>query len=220
MYPHLFFEEFFSLQILKNTRVFSPSNETEIMVYEVLKTIHHENVTYIDVGTGTGCILLAVVKNLSFSLWNCYALDNSPDALHVARLNFQKYAFFPRIILSYLLSGLSSKNFFPTKEVVITANLPYIAYEKKDELDHEVLTIQPHSALFWWVASWFELYRELIESIPPFMEKFSLVSVILFIEIGYDQYEIATAYLKQSWKKYEVFCDYLWWNRIVKIYFV
>jgi len=216
-------EEFFSLDFYIDNRVLIPRNDTETLVYQVLKEIKNENTILIDVWTWSGCIPIAIIKNLKFDLKKTYALDISLEALEVAQINRWKYLFDEKIVLvnSDLLSVFD--NFKLEKidsDLIITANLPYIKNEDYKNMDKEVYLNEPHIALFGWEITWFELYEKLISQIIE-LKKIAneKQKIVLFIEIWFDQYEYSKKYLTDLWLKFGYFKDLnnIW--RIIKIEF-
>lgn len=214
-------EEFFSLWLYVDKRVLIPRNDTEILVEKAIKEIKNSEYTLIDVGTGSCAILIAMMKNLSFEIIWSYALDISKDALEVAKINVQKHNLENKVILSEsdLLEIFLNKTFIlDTKNVIITANLPYIKDWDIENMDKEVLENEPHIALFGWEKTGFEMYERLIDQIYE-LKKMSNLDIILFIEIWFDQYDYSKNYLNNLWLDFEYFKDLGWIWRCVKIIF-
>lgn len=212
-------EEFFSLWFYVDKRVLIPRNDTETMVYQSIKACNASDVTLIDVGTGSSAILTSTIKNIKTPLAWAFWLDISLDALDVAKINIEKHGLQNQVILTQsdlLEVFINGRYSFPSKIIVITANLPYIKNGDFENMDQEVLENEPHIALFWGEETGFEMYEKLIEQIIE-LKKIHSLEVTLFIEIGFDQYEYSQKYFTQKWFPVEYFKD-LWeiW-RIVKI---
>lgn len=215
---YTFNEEFYSIPFYVDSRVLVPRHDTEILVDQVLKYIKWIwDITLIDVWTWSSCIPLSISKNSNIS--NIYALDISIDALEVAKINLEKHSLDKKIhlIKSDLLQALFSWEIkINTKNLIITANLPYIKNWDFDNMDKEVLENEPHLALFWWEKTWFEMYERLIDEIF-LLRQINTLNIVLFIEIGFDQYDYSKSYLKSKWLKFEYFKDYNNIYRVIKI---
>ena len=59
-------KEFWSKDFIVNKGTLIPRPETEILVYKVVKYFKNKRINILDIGTGTGCILLSILKNLKF----------------------------------------------------------------------------------------------------------------------------------------------------------
>ena len=230
-------EEFFALPFYVDSRVLTPRNDTETMIYQVLKEIippprssgtpfeKERNIneyTLIDVWTWSSCIPVAILKNAKYQPKEAFALDVSLDAMDVAKINIEKHNLQDKLILlnSDLLEVFLNKSQkISSKNIIITANLPYIKNWDFDNMDKEVLENDPHIALFWWIDTWFELYEKLINQIFEIKSLYNLENISLFIEIGFDQKEYSEKYLTNLWLDFEYFKDLWWIYRIVKICF-
>lgn len=198
----------------------TPRNDTETMIYEVLKSIK-SNYTLIDVWTWSWRIIIAILKNINFNLFWVFWTDISKDALDVAKININYHNLQEKVCLLQqdLLEFFLNRDFNISENVILTANLPYIKDWDIDNIDKEVLKNDPHIALFWWPKTWFETYERLIEQVFEFKKKYSVKSLTLFIEIWFDQYNYSKKYLSNLSLKFEYFKDLNNINRIIKISF-
>ena len=152
-------KEFFGLDFLVNKHTLIPRPETEILVEAVLEKIKQNNAngTLIDIGTGTGCISIAIAK--SYPKISAFATDISRGALRVARHN----ARCNQVALTFLHGNLLE----PVKQkisgaIIITANLPYL---NDEEFTHESsIQHEPKTALVA-AENGLALYRELLQQI-------------------------------------------------------
>lgn len=134
---------FYDIVVEVNSDVLIPRPETELLVEYALKNIpdNAENLRLLDIGTGSGCIALAIAKarpNISIT-----AIDYSEGALLLAqknamRLGIKNIEFLQADILQ------SSPNLVFD---VIVSNPPYISALEMQELEPEVLEFEPQSAL-------------------------------------------------------------------------
>ncbi len=141
-------KEFFFLDFEVSKNVLVPRPDTEILVEAVIEYIHslpikitegedHDprrrdwriapSVILLDIGTGSGCIPIAVCKNMKGL--EAVATDISSAALRVAKRNVKKHKLTSRItlVLSDLLKNVPSE-LFEDREIIVTANLPYIPF--------------------------------------------------------------------------------------------
>ncbi|GHT87776.1 release factor glutamine methyltransferase [Bacteroidia bacterium] len=138
--------EFYGLKFKVNENVLIPRPETEELVERVLRgcTVHGARCTILDIGTGSGCIAVALAKNLPEA--KVYALDISEEALEIARqnaeLNNVKVNFFQQDLFA---SQLSIVNY---QLSIIVSNPPYIVPSEKPDMSPNVLDYEPHQALF------------------------------------------------------------------------
>lgn len=132
--------EFCGLKLLVDKRVLIPRPETELLVQAVLQRNPRK---IIDVGTGSGCIAIALAKKLPEA--EITAVDVSPEALEVARENGKLHQVEKnvRFLESDLLQAL------PDSFVVeaIVSNPPYIADGELAKLPKEVRDFEPVRAL-------------------------------------------------------------------------
>jgi len=207
---------FYGLDFYVDNRVLIPRNDTEVMVDLVLK----ENKTsiLIDVWTGSSCIPISILKNVD-NISNCYVVDISDEALEVSKINIEKYNLEDKIIQlkwDLLKPFLSNNNYKLEKNIIITANLPYIKDKDYKNMDKSVIEYEPRIALYWWKKTWFELYQKLIKQCLELKKNHNIT---LFIEIGFDQKQVAKDFLEDLWLKYEIFKDNWGIYRCVRVKF-
>lgn len=205
---------FFSLDFYVDSRVLIPRNDTEVMVFQVLEIKNLEKYFFIDIWTWSSAIISSVFMNSKIKNW--LAIDISKDALEVAKKNIFNFWLENRIkILENNL--LENIKIFEEKNIIITANLPYIKNWDFKNMSSETVKFEPNLALFWWENTGFELYEKLIWQCLEL--KKNLEEIILFIEIWFDQSEFAKNFLKNLDLKFEVFKDNSEIDRCIKIYF-
>lgn len=210
---------FFWIDFFVDSRVLIPRNDTEIMVEEVLKIENLEKYFLIDVWTWSSSIICSVFKNSWLEKW--LAIDISKDALEVAKINIYKNNLEKKIDIleNNLLENIYEKNFLKNKKnIIITANLPYIKNWDFENMSTETVKYEPNIALFWWKNTGFELYEKLIWQCLELKLFFDL-EIILFIEIWFDQKEFSENFLINFWLKFDFFKDKNWIDRCIKIYF-
>lgn len=135
--------EFYSIPIYVNKSVLIPRNETEELVEIVLNKMNKNKFYHIlDIGTGSGCISIAIAKNSNNVLID--AIDISKKALKVAKKNIKKYSLYNRI---KLVNKDISKFFSDKKYDIIISNPPYVKREEAKELLKRNILSDPFIAL-------------------------------------------------------------------------
>jgi len=142
--------EFYGLNFEVNKNTLIPRPETEELVDWIVNT--HKNKTQpihiLDIGTGSGCIAIALAKNLPKA--KVYAIDVSEQAIEVAiknaKNNHANVVFLKQDILNNAavnLDQIININFD-----VIVSNPPYVRELEKKLMHNNVLNYEPHLALF------------------------------------------------------------------------
>ena len=145
--------EFYGLDLLVTPDTLIPRPDTETLVEAVLAKIPvaypanslYEEISVLDLGTGSGAIALAIAKNRPEVLLT--AVDASIGALEVAKKNAQNLAISNvQFVLSHWFDGLADENNGCAKFDIIVSNPPYI--EQSDiHLSQGDLRCEPISAL-------------------------------------------------------------------------
>ncbi len=135
--------EFYGLKLKVTPAVLIPRPETEELIHWIAKTISGDDLSIIDIGTGSGCIALALKKQ--FPLADVSGVDISEKSLKVARkngeLNNLDVAFFQADILNWKNYNWESYN-------LIVSNPPYVRESEKELMEANVLEYEPGAALF------------------------------------------------------------------------
>ncbi len=175
--------DFWGLELKCDPRALIPRPETELLVEEVLssgiwtQSDKQVPVTVVDVGTGTGCIVLTLALQRPDATFK--AVDISTKALELARENARMHGLEDRV--SWMQNTLL-ESFEPESCDAVVANLPYIASEEWQRLSSSVRDHEPQSALDSG-PSGMELISELAKQ-----ARYTLVpGGMLFLEFGYDQ---------------------------------
>lgn len=136
--------EFYGLKILVNPNVLIPRPETEELVDLIIKENQNIEMKILDIGTGSGCIPIALKKNLPKA--TITGIDVSAKALHTAKENAAMNGFEidfreMSILDEREVSGLPSFD-------IIVSNPPYITQKERPLMQKNVLNYEPHFALF------------------------------------------------------------------------
>lgn len=137
---------FYRMKIKVNEHVLIPRPETEELVEQLIKDRKSKltDPAILDIGTGSGCIPIAIKKNLPAA--KLTAIDVSKDALALAKENAALHNAHIRFTeLDFLdETNWQSLNMFD----IIISNPPYIPINEKEKLDKNVTAFEPHLALF------------------------------------------------------------------------
>ena len=129
--------EFYELKFKVNEHTLIPRPETEELVKWILQ---HEFTSALDIGTGSGCIAIALRKNKGAEI---SAIDVSEYALLVAKEN----AKINEVKINFLLQDILKTTSLPKVDVIIS-NPPYVLDKEKELMLANVLDNEPHLALF------------------------------------------------------------------------
>ncbi len=136
--------DFYDCRILLTSGVLIPRPETEELVHWIIEETTGRKVSIVDIGTGSGCIAIALAKNLGSA--TLFATDNSGLSLSIAKknaaINNQEITF----IHHDLISSKRLSNLPPVD--IILSNPPYILESEKDQMGQNVLAYEPHEAMF------------------------------------------------------------------------
>ncbi len=140
------YTEFYGLKLKINHNTLVPRPETEELVDLIIKENTDKNLTFIDIGTGSGCIPIALLKNKPD--WQGFGIDFSAEALKIANWNAVLNELKPTSI-EWREHDILKQDFssFPLFDLIIS-NPPYVLESDKKEMDDNVLKYDPHTALF------------------------------------------------------------------------
>lgn len=135
---------FYGCRLKVNPHFMIPRPETEELVDLIIKENHGFKGRIIDIGTGSGCIAIAIAANLPDA--SITAFDISDNALTTAREN----ASLNNVKIDFLRADLFKPESFPDMEKfdIISSNPPYIRVSEKKYMKKNVLGFEPHIALF------------------------------------------------------------------------
>ncbi len=189
-------QEFWGLDFVVGPGVLIPRPETEHLVetvLELVKTI--ERPRMVDVGTGSGCVALALACELPHA--DIHATENSPEALEFARANAARLALANRVRFhpADLLEGVAG--LFD----VVASNPPYVGDSEFDKVQLEVRKFEPRSAVFAGPEG-LDTIRRLIPQARAVLQPGGWLA----IEIGYSM-EDAVRELLHGWAELRVLPD-------------
>jgi release factor glutamine methyltransferase len=150
-------QEFWGLDFIVTPAVLIPRPETEHIIETVLELAAANRFARIaDVGTGSGCIAVALAKELPQAKVD--AVDLSREALEIARANAARHEVGSRIAFreSDLLAALPQAEFD-----LVVSNPPYVGESERDKVQKQVRDFEPKMAVFSGEQG-LDIYRRLI----------------------------------------------------------
>jgi release factor glutamine methyltransferase len=133
---------FYGMKFYVDEHVLIPRPETEELVEWIIADVQNKNISILDIGTGSGCIAIALKKKLPQA--TVYACDVSEGALLVA----EKNAVLNNIAVEFIhLDVLRDAANLPTVDIIVS-NPPYIPVSQIKEMNKNVTDHEPHLALF------------------------------------------------------------------------
>ena len=133
--------EFWSETFEVSKATLIPRPETELLIYKVIKLFRNRSINILDIGTGSGCILLSILKELKFS--RGIGIDISNSAIKIAIKNARKFNLFNRS--KFEVCDINKFNF--GKYDLIVSNPPYIPSKEIKELSKDIRSHEPEIAI-------------------------------------------------------------------------
>ena len=125
-------KEFWSKNFLVNKDTLIPRPETELMIDKLVKIFKNKDIFILDIGTGTGCILISLLHELKNS--SGVGIDISKNALNVAQKNAQYHGILKKVkFLNKSFTQLFNKKFD-----LVVSNPPYIERRDIKKLDDDI----------------------------------------------------------------------------------
>ena len=134
-------KEFWSKKFYVTKDTLIPRPETELLVDKLLRNFNNKKITILDIGTGSGCILLSLLSRLKLS--SGIGVDISKKAILIARINAKKHQLLHRI----KLMNKSFEKIYNKKFDVIVSNPPYIDTRNIKNLSEDIKRYEPRMAL-------------------------------------------------------------------------
>ncbi len=133
--------EFWKKDFIVNRNTLIPRPETELMVEKIVNIFNNRNISILDVGTGSGCILLSILSELKYS--KGIGIDISKKAIDVANKNLKDHKLFNRTkFLRKSLDQIRNKKFD-----LVVSNPPYIMKKDIRNLNDDIKKFEPKLAL-------------------------------------------------------------------------
>ncbi len=134
-------KEFWSKKFKVNKDTLIPRAETELLVDELLKMYRGKKISILDIGTGTGCIIISLLSNLKKSIG--IGIDISKKAILIAKINAKNINVYNRI----RFINKSVENIFNVKFDLIVSNPPYLQRKDIKNLSEDIKKYEPRMAI-------------------------------------------------------------------------
>jgi release factor glutamine methyltransferase len=170
-------KEFWKDEFFVNKDVLIPRPDTELIIEQVLKIYSKDvQLQFLDIGTGSGCILLSILKERS----NFYGtgIDISKKSINVSKFNAKQLNLMNRVKFFHS----SVDNFKIGKYDLIVSNPPYIELLNLKYLEKDVVNFEPKLALSGGLDG-FSKIRKVINKASTLIKK----NGKLILEIGFKQ---------------------------------
>ena len=177
--------EFWSKDFVVNNSTLVPRPETELLIYKVIDYFKERRINILDIGTGSGCILLSILKELRLAMGT--GIDISSKAIQVAKINSKNFN----------LSNRSKFKVFDLNKYIIgkydlvISNPPYIPSKDMKNLSKDIINFEPRAALDGGVDG-LDLIKKVIYKSNCLLKR----NGILALEIGFNQYYKVSKLLK------------------------
>ena len=199
-------KEFWSTNFYVDRSVLIPRPETEVLIDLILSQINNKNNYFniLDIGTGSGCILVSLLKELTKA--KGIGVDKSSKAIAIAKKNSTS---------QHVDSRSSFKNInlenikFDKKFDLIVSNPPYLPDVSLKNLNLDIKLYEPKIALQGGVQGVDFLYKIIVLA-----SKILKINGLLALEIGDNQFHILAKYLKI--KRFKILDKYILINKQVR----
>ena len=192
--------EFWGLDFVVSPAVLIPRPETEHLVETVLELAREvPQPRIVDVGTGSGCIALALAHELKRA--EIYAVDLSSEALEIAQANAAGLQLDGRVhfLQSNVLEALIDRRDFD----FVVGNPPYVGFNEADKVQRSVFEYEPRMAVFAG-DNGLDVIRPLIAQAHTILKP----GAWLAMEIGYSMRDVVLALLDLAlWQEPSVVPD-------------
>jgi len=180
-------KEFWSQNFRVNYSTLIPRPESELLVYKLINCFKNKRINILDIGTGSGCILLSLLKELHLSRGT--GIDISSEAVRTAQLNSKKLNLFYRS--KFKVVGIDDFNI--GRYDLIVSNPPYIALKDMKNLSKDILNYEPLIALKGGLDG-LDLIKKVIYKSKHLLK----ANGLLGIEVGTNQYLKVSNVLKKN----------------------
>jgi len=207
-------KEFYGYDFIVTKDTLIPRPETELLVEQVLqatknrnqKTDSHPKTVIVDVGTGSGCIITSLAKEIfrytsQSTDYKFIGIDISKNALEIAKRNTKNLGIEKNItfLCGNLLDTFLAHHSLLTAHysLILVANLPYVPsdYLKQKSTQETIgLTYEPKNALDGGEDG-LDYYKKLIQQTRTLKQSFPDISIQSFYEIDPSQKDVITKLL-------------------------
>jgi len=179
-------KEFWSKNFLVNQATLVPRPETELLIYKVINFFKNKKINVLDIGTGSGCILLSILKELNLS--RGIGIDVSAKAIQTAKMNSKKL----NLLYRSKFKVFDINEFHIGMYDLIVSNPPYVPSRDIRNLSKDIINYEPLLALDGGFDG-LDLIIKVIYKSNSLLKKNGLLA----IEIGNNQYLKVSSVLRQ-----------------------
>jgi len=178
-------KEFWSENFFVNSSTLVPRPETELLIYKIKDMFKNKRISILDIGTGSGCILLSLLKELYNS--RGVGIDISSRAIETARINSKNLNLTNRAkFKNFDLDRYSGERYD-----LIVSNPPYIPRKDIRKLTKDIINFEPREALDGGLDG-LDLIKKVIYKSNTLLKR----NGVLALEIGFGQYRKVSEILK------------------------
>ena len=199
-------KEFWSTNFYVDRSVLIPRPETEVLIDLILSQINNKNNYFniLDIGTGSGCILVSLLKELTKA--KGIGVDKSSKAIAVAKKNSTSQ----QVDSRSSFKNVNLENIkFDKKFDLIVSNPPYLPDVSLKNLNLDIKLYEPKIALQGGVQGVDFLYKIIVLA-----SKILKINGLLALEIGDNQFHILAKYLKEN--RFKILDKYTLINKQVR----
>ena len=191
-------KEFWSKNFLVNQATLVPRPETELLIYKVINFFKNKKINVLDIGTGSGCILLSILKELNLS--RGIGIDVSAKAIQTAKMNSKKL----NLMYRSKFKVFDINEFHIGMYDLIVSNPPYVPSRDIRNLSKDIINYEPLLALDGGFNG-LDLIIKVIYKSNSLLKKNGLLA----IEIGNNQYLKVSRLLRHhGFREISKECDY------------
>ena len=191
-------KEFWSKEFFVDRNILIPRPETELLCESVIKIFKNRNLYMLDMGTGSGCIILSILNELKNA--KGIGIDISKKAIEVAKKNSSKLGLNKRV----KFFNKSLEDIYGYKFDLIVSNPPYIRTSQIKSLLVDVKRFEPKIALDGGKDG-LDVIKKVIYKSNTILKKLGCLA----LEIGYGQhYKVSQILKKQNFKEELLVKDY------------
>jgi len=191
-------KEFWSENFFTNKSTLVPRPETELLIYKIVDIFKNKRINILDIGTGTGCILLSLLKELYSS--RGIGIDISSQAIRIAKANSKNLNLTNRA----KFKNFEIENYALGKYDLIVCNPPYIPSKDIKKLSKDIIKFEPKEALDGGLDG-LDLIKKVIYKSNILLKR----NGMLALEIGFGQYRRVSEILGHyKFKEYSKIYDY------------
>ena len=178
-------KEFWNKDFIVNQATLVPRPETELLIYKVINFFRNKRINILDIGTGSGCILLSILKELNLS--RGIGIDISAKAIQTAKANAKNL----NLLNQSKFKTCDLVKYNTGKYDLIVSNPPYISSKDINNLSKDIINYEPKVALDGGLDG-LDLIKKVIYKSNYLLKR----NGQLALEIGFNQYQKVSSILK------------------------